>query len=204
MIKRIFDLLFASLVVIFLFPFFIVIAVLIKLDSPGPIFYKGVRTGRYGKPFKEYKFRTMYADKVLGNRKGFTTGKNDSRITKVGRFLRKFKIDEFPQVINIFKNEMSVVGPRPEVQEYTDLYEGDEKLILTVKPGITDYSSIYFFDLAEICGKEDDAMTDTHYEEKVKPIKNKLRVKYVKESSFLVDLKIIFFTVARFLNIKPT
>jgi lipopolysaccharide/colanic/teichoic acid biosynthesis glycosyltransferase len=137
-----------------------------------------------------YKFRTMVVNaERLG---GPSTGKNDPRITRLGRYLRKYKLDELPQLLNILRGQMSFVGPRPEVPQYTSLYTGEEKLILTVRPGITDYSSLKYINLAEVLGSE---QVDAFYEEKVRPEKNKLRIKYVKEHSFWVDLKIIALTL---------
>lgn len=197
MLKRTFDLSCSLLGLILLFPLFIVIAVLIKVDSPGPVFYRGVRAGLHGKPFRIYKFRTMVvnAEKIGGE----STGKDDPRITRVGRFLRRYKLDELPQLINVIRGEMSIVGPRPEVLTYTNRYEGDERLILTVRPGITDYSSIQFIQLGEVLGSED---PDRVYEEKVLPVKNALRLKYVKEQSFLGDLVIIAKTLLKLVGVK--
>jgi len=114
------------------------------------------------------------------------------RITRIGRYLRKYKLDELPQLLNVLKGDMSIVGPRPEVLQYTSLYTGEEQLILTVKPGITDYSSLKYIDLAEVLGSE---AVDTFYEERVRPEKNKLRIKYVREHTFWIDLKIILLTL---------
>ncbi|BCV20673.1 sugar transferase [Moorella sp. Hama-1] len=197
MAKRAFDIAFSIIGLIVLFPLMLLITVLIKIDSPGPVFYRGLRTGLHGKPFRMLKFRTMVpnADQLGGP----STGKNDPRITRVGRFLRRYKLDEIPQLFNVLKGEMSIVGPRPEVPQYTKLYTGDELIILSVRPGITDYSSIMFAQLGEVLGDDD---PDRVYEEKVRPIKNALRVKYVKECCFLVDLKILFMTILRLLGVK--
>jgi lipopolysaccharide/colanic/teichoic acid biosynthesis glycosyltransferase len=192
MAKRVFDVLGALFGLIVLSPLLLLIAVGVKLGSRGPVFYRGVRAGRYGRPFKTFKFRTMVPDaERLG---GLSTAKNDPRVTRVGRFLRKYKLDELPQLLNVLKGEMSIVGPRPEMPEYTSLYTGEEKLILTVRPGITDYASIEFSNLGEILGDEE---PDRVYEEQIRPIKNALRVKYVKEQSFWVDIGIIFRTFGR-------
>jgi lipopolysaccharide/colanic/teichoic acid biosynthesis glycosyltransferase len=188
--KRTFDIVVASFCLVLFMPLVILIAILIKLESRGSIFYRGIRTGLHGRPFKMLKLRTMVENaESLG---GPSTGKNDSRVTKVGRFLRHFKLDEIPQLFNVLRGEMSIVGPRPEVPQYTDLYAGEEVLILSMRPGITDYSSIEFSRLDEVLGDEN---PDQVYEEKVRPIKNALRVKYVKEQSFWSDMRIILRTL---------
>jgi lipopolysaccharide/colanic/teichoic acid biosynthesis glycosyltransferase len=192
MLKRVFDIVVSFCGLVLLAPLLIVIAVLIKLDSEGPVFYRGLRTGLHGKPFRIFKFRTMVRNaEQLG---GGSTGKDDPRVTRVGRVLRQYKWDELPQLLDVLRGEMSIVGPRPELPEYTRLYSGEEKLILTVRPGITDYASLEFIRLGEILGNE---APDRYYEEKVRPIKNALRVKYVKERSFFGDLKLIARTLAR-------
>ena len=142
-----------------------------------------------------YKFRTMVenADQIGGG----STGKNDPRITRVGLFLRRYKLDELPQLLNVVKGDMSLVGPRPELPMYTSLYEGDQLLILTVKPGITDYASLEYRQLDEALGDED---PDSVYEERVMPIKNALRVKYAKEHNLWVDAKILMKTIIRVLR----
>jgi lipopolysaccharide/colanic/teichoic acid biosynthesis glycosyltransferase len=171
---------------VLLAPLLGVIALAVKLDSRGPALYRGLRTGRHGKPFRIFKFRTMVPDaERMG---GGSTAKDDPRVTLVGRFLRRYKLDELPQLLNVVKGEMSLVGPRPELPEYTRLYSGEELLILSVRPGMTDYSSLQFIQLGEVLGNED---VDRMYEERVRPIKNALRVKYVKERTFRGDFKII-------------
>lgn len=189
MLKRAFDLTAASFGVLALSPVFVLIAILVKLDSRGPIFYRGRRTGRHGRMFRIYKFRSMRpdAEKVGGP----STGKEDFRVTRLGRFLRRYKMDELPQLFNVIAGDMSVVGPRPEVPEYTELYEGEERLILTVRPGLTDYASLRFFRLDEVLGSND---PDEVYETQVRPVKNALRVKYVREQSFRKDMLIILRT----------
>ena len=136
MLKRLFDIIFSFLGLVALLPLFMLIALLVKLDFRGPVFFRGIRVGRFGKPFKMYKFRTMVANAdELG---GSPTADNDPRITRAGRFLRKYKLDELPQLIDVLKGEMSLVGPRPEVEEYVKLYSEEEKAILSVCPGMTD------------------------------------------------------------------
>ncbi|EPZ59954.1 bacterial sugar transferase family protein [[Clostridium] sordellii ATCC 9714] len=149
-IKRIFDIAVSSIGLIVLLPILIVIAILIKLDSKGPVFFKQKRVGKNKKIFEIYKFRTMVTDaEKLG--KQITVGA-DNRITKVGRFIRKYKLDEFPQLINVLKGEMSLVGPRPEVPKYVELYDIYQEQILLVQPGITDYASIKFKNESELLG----------------------------------------------------
>jgi lipopolysaccharide/colanic/teichoic acid biosynthesis glycosyltransferase len=169
----------------------LVIAYLIKREDGGPVFYRGVRVGRYGKPFRIYKFRTMVvnAEKVGGP----STADDDPRITRIGKVLRKYKLDELPQLINVLKGEMSIVGPRPEVQFYVDMFTEEEKAILSVRPGITDWASLWNPDEGAIlAGSPDPEKT---YMEKTRPTKIKLQLKYVKERSFWVDLKIIALTI---------
>ncbi|MDO8833954.1 MAG: sugar transferase [Vicinamibacterales bacterium] len=186
MAKRLCDLLAALAGLIVLAPLLGLIAVLVKMGSDGPVLYRGVRSGRYGRPFEILKFRTMVQGaESLG---GGSTGKNDPRVTRLGRFLRRYKLDELPQLINVVRGEMSLVGPRPELPKYTRDYTGDEELILTVRPGITDYASMEFLRLDEVLGHE---APDLVYEMRVRPVKNALRVRYVKEQSFAGDLKII-------------
>jgi lipopolysaccharide/colanic/teichoic acid biosynthesis glycosyltransferase len=192
--KRCFDLLAAGLGLVVLAPFFLVIAILIKLTSPGPVFYRGVRIGLHGKPFRIFKFRTMRPDAELVG--STSTGHNDPRITPIGRWLRPAKLDELPQLINVLKGEMSVVGPRPEVEEHTAEYSEEERVILSVLPGITDYASIQFYNLNELVGSEDPRRT---FVEKYRAEKNRLRVYYVQNRSFKTDMTLIYKTLARIL-----
>jgi lipopolysaccharide/colanic/teichoic acid biosynthesis glycosyltransferase len=195
--KRLFDVVSSAAALILLSPALCVIAAGVKLTSPGPVFYRGHRTGRYGVPFRILKFRTMVADAAqIG---GPSTGLHDPRVTSFGSFLRRFKFDELPNLVCVLRGQMSIVGPRPEVPQYTSLYEGDEKLILTVRPGITDLSSVRFIDLASHIGAEN---VDATFETRVLPIKNRLRVQYVRERSFWLDMKIIGSTFARLLGIS--
>ena len=192
--KRCFDLIAASFGLIMLSPLFMVIAVLIKLSSPGPVFYRGVRIGLNGIPFRIFKFRTMRPDAELVG--STSTGHNDPRITPIGRWLRPAKLDELPQLINVIKGEMSIVGPRPEVEEHTAEYSEEEKIILSVLPGITDYASIRFYDLNELVGSEDPRRT---FVEKYRPEKNRLRVFYAQNRSFSTDMVLIYKTFVRML-----
>jgi lipopolysaccharide/colanic/teichoic acid biosynthesis glycosyltransferase len=173
------------------------IGLMIKADSKGSVFYRGTRIGRNGKPFRIFKFRTMVVD--AEKKGGQSTAMNDPRLTKVGKVLRKYKLDELPQLINVFAGEMSLVGPRPQVEKYTSLYNAEEKEILSVRPGLTDYASIRFVHLDKLLGDEE---VDRRYREEIEPEKNKLRLKYVRERCFLVDLKILIFTVFRLLRIR--
>jgi lipopolysaccharide/colanic/teichoic acid biosynthesis glycosyltransferase len=188
--KRAFDLLVCGLALPFLLPLLAVLAVIIKLDSPGPVLYRPLRAGRHGKPFRIFKLRTMVVD--AERRGGGTTALDDERILRSGVWLRRYKLDELPQVLNVLRGEMSLVGPRPELLQYAEQYQGEELLILTVRPGITDYSSIEYRDLDRHVGAHD---ADRVYEERVLPNKNRLRVKYVKERSFWGDIGIIVKTL---------
>jgi len=190
-LKRIIGLILATILIIPLLPVYLIIAVLIVCDSGFPVFYKAERGGYLGKPFKIYKFRTMVknADKIGGG----TTALNDKRITRVGRVLRKTKLDEIPQLINIIKGDMSFIGPRPELLKYTSLYKGEEQKILMVRPGITDFSSIEFISLDEIVGADN---PDEMYEKYVLPRKNQLRIKYADSVSFRTDIYLFFKTIS--------
>jgi lipopolysaccharide/colanic/teichoic acid biosynthesis glycosyltransferase len=188
-VKRYFDLFVSALGLTLLSPLLLLIALVIKLDSDGPVFYRGIRTGRYGKPFRIWKFRSMLAgSEGLGG----TTGKDDPRVTRIGKFLREYKLDELPQLINILTGDMSLIGPRPELDEHTSVYEGDEKLILSVRPGITDYASVQFRNLNELVGSEEPHRV---FIDKFRPEKNRLRLAYVKQRSLKEDMKILFQTL---------
>lgn len=195
-IKRLFDIFGALLGIILLFPLLIVIGLIVKITSPGPVLYCGVRTGWYGQPFQIFKFRSMRVGAESG---AGTTSKNDPRITPVGSFIRHYKLDEIPQLFNVLFGDMSFVGPRPELLRYTSQYVGDEQLILCVRPGITDLSSLQFSNLNELIDDED---PDRFFEEKVLPEKNRLRIKYVKERSFLLDFFLIVKTLLKVAGIR--
>ena len=188
-VKRFLDLLMALILLLMLLPFLILISLIIKFDSKGPIFYTPLRTGLFNKKFKIFKFRTMYVGADTG---ADTTSKFDKRITNVGFYLRKFKFDEIPQLINIIKGEMSFIGPRPELPRYTDQYSEEERIILSVIPGITDYSSIFYSKFNE---EVDDNDPDLYFEKNILFYKNKLRLKYVFERNLFVDLSIFFKTI---------
>ena len=198
MLKRTFDFLSSLIGLIVISPILVTISILIKKEDRGPVFYRGARVGRFGKLFRIFKFRTMVvnAEKMGGP----STADDDLRITKMGRFIRKFKLDELPQLINVLKGEMSIVGPRPEVQMYVDMFSEEEKTILTVRPGITDWASIWNPDEGAIlAGSPDPEKT---YMEKIRPEKIRLQLKYVREQSLLVDMKIILKTLETVLRRK--
>ena len=191
MLKRSFDILLSLFGLILLSPVLIVVSLLIRREEGGPVFYRGVRVGRHGEPFKIFKFRTMVINAEESG--GPSTANNDPRITRVGRIIRKHKLDELPQLINVFKGEMSFVGPRPEVQHYIDMFTEEQKAILSVRPGITDWASLWNPDEGKIlAGSPDPEKT---YMEKIRPTKLGLQLKYVREHSFLIDLRIIVKTV---------
>lgn len=197
MLKRLVDLIGSSLALLVVWPFLLLMALLIKVQSPGPVFYRGTRAGLDGRPFRIFKFRTMVVDaEDIG---GPSTALNDPRLTKLGKFLRKYKLDELPQLINIARGEMSFVGPRPQVEKYTRLYSDEEKIILSVKPGLTDYASIRFVNLDKILG---DCRVDEKYVREIEPEKNRLRIKYAKEHTLWIDCKILFYTFIRLLRIN--
>jgi len=192
MAKRLFDIFFSLLGLILLSPFFLIVSILIKKDSRGPVFYKGKRVGEDGKMFRIFKFRTMVHNaEEIG---GVTTSAKDERLTKTGKFLRKRNLDEFPQLINVLKGEMSFVGPRPAVTEDMKDYSEEQKdLILSVKPGITDLSSLKFVHEEELIKEAENPRQ--FYKEKIEPEKIELGMKYVRERSFWLDLKIIIKTI---------
>jgi len=193
--KRALDVSCSLVVLLAIWPLLLFIAMAVKVSSPGPVFYRGVRSGLCGLPFRILKFRTMVENgESLG---GPTTGTRDPRVTRLGALLRRTKLDELPQFWNVFVGAMSLVGPRPEVETYTNRYRGEEECILCMRPGITDYSSIEFADLDDRVGTAD---PDKYFQEKVLPRKNALRIKYVKEWSLGGDFKILWRTVCTVLN----
>lgn len=191
MIKRIFDILGAVAGLAVISPVIGWIAWRIKVEDGGPIFYRGLRIGLSGNPFSIYKFRTMVldADKIGPS----STSEDDPRITKTGRFLRAYKLDELPQLINVLLGDMSFVGPRPQVKWAVDLYDDKEKIILSVRPGITDYASLHFSNEGAIL--KGSTNPDKDYMEKIHPLKTKLAMKYVKKNSLFIDMKIIIKTL---------
>ena len=195
MLKRIFDIISSLFGLILLSPFMIIIAILIKLDSKGPIFFKQVRVTKNGREFKIFKYRTM---KIGSDKFSQITVGKDSRITKVGDFLRKYKLDEIPQLINVLIGDMSLVGPRPEVPKYVALYTEEQREILKVRAGITDYASIEFSNENDILANETDP--EKAYIEKIMPRKIELNKKYLSEISVMTDIKIILLTIKKILK----
>jgi lipopolysaccharide/colanic/teichoic acid biosynthesis glycosyltransferase len=191
MLKGSFDLAVSLMGIIAISPLLILISLWIKLDSPGPVFYRGVRVGLHGRPFRIYKFRSMVinADRIGGP----STAGDDPRITRAGKLIRKYKLDELPQLINVLKGEMSLVGPRPEVQVYVDMYTEEEKAILGIRPGITDWASLWNPDEgAVLAGSHDPEKT---YMEVIRPGKIRLQLLYARKQSFWVDIKILMATL---------
>lgn len=188
-VKRAIDLVLALILSVVVTPVILIAGIMIVIDDGFPVFYTPLRGGYRGKPFHIIKLRTMRRD---ADKYGGTTALNDPRITRVGAFLRKTKLDELGQIYNVLAGRMSFIGPRPELLRYTDRYEGDEKLILEVRPGITDFSSIEFINLDEIVGSGN---ADEVYETKVLARKNLLRIKYAREVSFATDVYLFFKTV---------
>ena len=192
-IKRIFDVMCASLGLIILSPMLIIVTILIKKGSDGPVFFKQIRVGENEKEFLILKFRTMVVDaEKLG--KQITIG-NDSRITKIGALLRKYKLDELPQLINVFKGEMSLVGPRPEVPRYVKLYTEEQRKVLKIKPGITDLASLRYKDENDLLGDKQDP--EAFYINTVMPDKLSLNLEYMKKNNVIFDIYIIIKTIVK-------
>ena len=190
---RFFDFILSLVGLVVLAPIFIVLAIWIKIDSKGPVFYKQVRVGQNGIDFGLFKFRSMVVD---ADKKGLiTVGGRDPRITRSGYFIRKYKLDELPQLINVLVGDMSLVGPRPEVRKYVDLYTDEQQKVLSVKPGITDYASIEYVDENEILGKSSDP--EKVYIEEIMPEKIKYNMKYINNKSLFEYFKIILLTVLK-------
>ena len=194
--KRLFDILFSLLVLILGLPFGLLIVICIAVDSRGSVIYKQKRVGRNNVDFLLYKFRTMCADADKGSQ--ITVSDHDARITKTGAFLRKFKIDEFPQFLNILKGEMSIVGPRPEVRKYVELYTPEQMRVLSVRPGLTDYASIRYVNENALLAASDNP--EETYIHEIMPDKLNLNLKYVDEQSLWVDMKIMWQTVMAILR----
>jgi lipopolysaccharide/colanic/teichoic acid biosynthesis glycosyltransferase len=196
--KRLFDILFSCIVLLLFLPFGIIISLVIFLSSKGGVFYIQERVGKDGKPFGLIKFRTMRKDSDKSSR--LTIGMRDPRITSIGYILRKTKLDEFPQFINVLIGQMSVVGPRPEVKEYTDLYTTEQRKVLAVKPGITDYASLQYYDENRLLGESENPK-ETYINE-VMPAKIKLNRKYLDNPNIGHDLKIVWLTFMKVLGRK--
>tara|TARA_R110000744_G_scaffold376553_2_gene490873 strand:- start:1736 stop:2326 length:591 start_codon:yes stop_codon:yes gene_type:complete len=190
MLKRSFDVICSGFGLLFISPILIFVSGAIALTSKGGIFYKQKRVGLHGEKFNILKFRTMY---IGADKKGLlTVGDRDPRVTPIGYYLRKYKLDELPQLFNVLIGDMSLVGPRPEVSKYVDLYSPEDRIVLTLKPGITDYASIYYRNENEILKSSSDP--EKKYIEEVMPRKLELNKKYFAEKGVLTDLKIIFLT----------
>ncbi|MDK7253554.1 sugar transferase [Haemophilus sp. UMB1048] len=190
---RFFDFILSLVGLVVLAPIFIVLAIWIKIDSKGPVFYKQVRVGQNGIDFGLFKFRSMVVD---ADKKGLiTVGGRDPRITRSGYFIRKYKLDELPQLINVLVGDMSLVGPRPEVRKYVELYTDEQQKVLSVKPGITDYASIEYMDENEILGKSNDP--EKTYIEEIMPEKIKYNMKYIQNKNVSEYFKIIFLTLLK-------
>ena len=188
--KRLFDIVASACGLILLSPLFFIVSVWIKLDSIGPVFYRQVRVGRYNKDFKIFKFRTMRVGADKGSL--VTIGGRDPRVTRIGYYLRKFKIDELPQLINVFIGDMSLVGPRPEVRHYVDYWTPEQLHVLDVRPGITDPASIKFRNENELMESAEDP--ESFYINVIMQEKLKLYLEYVQNASFWYDVKLIFKT----------
>jgi lipopolysaccharide/colanic/teichoic acid biosynthesis glycosyltransferase len=188
---RLFDILFSTLGLIILSPLFVILYILIRTESKGGAFYVQERIGKDGRSFGLYKFRTM---RVGSDTEGLLTiGEHDNRITRIGYYLRKTKIDELPQLLNVVKGDMSLVGPRPEVKKYVDLYTDEQRRVLNVRPGVTDYASIEYVNENELLCKAEDP--DRVYIEEVMPDKIKLNMKYLEHYTVHEYIKIIFLTI---------
>jgi lipopolysaccharide/colanic/teichoic acid biosynthesis glycosyltransferase len=194
--KRLFDIFFSIVGLTILLPLFLVIALVIAIESKGGVFYFQHRVGKNNIDFKLYKFRTMF---VNSDKSGLiTVGMRDSRITKVGYILRKYKFDELPQLLNVLQGTMSFVGPRPEVRKYVELYNDDQLNVLKVKPGITDYASIEYSNENELLGNASDP--DQLYVEVIMPAKLSLNLKYIQEISIATDVKLILQTIKKIIS----
>lgn len=193
---RLFDIIFSSLGLILLFPLFVIIYILIVIESKGSGFYLQSRVGKDGVDFKLYKFRSM---RVGSDKKGLITiGERDPRMTRIGFFIRRFKLDELPQLINVFKGEMSLVGPRPEVRKYVNLYNQEQIKVLSVRPGVTDYASIEYANENEILGNAIDP--ERVYIEEIMPRKIELNMKYITDQNIKEYFKIIFDTFLKIIH----
>ena len=196
MVKRLFDLMITIPMLLLVSPFFLIIALLIKLGSKGPVFYMQTRVGINSRDFKIFKFRTM---QMNADKAGLlTVGGRDPRVTPIGYFLRKYKLDELPQLLNVLFGSMSLVGPRPEVRKYVDLYNVEQQKVLSVKPGITDYASIEYSEENELLAKSNDP--ERTYIDEIMPAKLLLNQKYIAEKSLTTDIKIIWLTFKKIIS----
>jgi lipopolysaccharide/colanic/teichoic acid biosynthesis glycosyltransferase len=193
MTKRIFDILFSGFFLIILFPFGCVMAVWIALDSPGGVFFYQRRVGKDEKTFLLWKFRTMRPNSEGAGQ--LTVGASDARITRAGAWLRKFKLDELPQLINVFKGDMSMVGPRPEVPKYVAMYNAEQRRVLSIRPGITDWASLKYFEENELLAQSTNP--EETYIQEIMPHKLALNLAYLEQQGFKFDLQIIWATLVR-------
>lgn len=193
MVKRLFDFTSALMAFIVLSPFLIIIAAIVAFSTQGPVFYRQKRVGRHNRDFFIFKFRTMYVGSDRGSL--ITIGGRDSRITPAGYFLRKYKLDELPQLINVLMGEMSIVGPRPEVRKYVDLYSPEQMKVLDVLPGLTDDASLAFSNESELLALAEDP--EKEYREKIMPAKLALNLQYIQRRNFFYDLRLILRTLAK-------
>lgn len=194
-IKRLFDIISSIIVLVLIFPFLLLVTIWILLDSAGGIFYKQTRVGKNGKEFKLLKLRSMRTNSDKSSQ--ITVG-DDNRVTRSGKFIRKFKIDEFPQLLNVIAGQMSIVGPRPEVPKYVALYSDEQRKVLDVLPGLTDFATLQFIDEQKILGKADDP--EKAYIQEVMPAKLELNLKYIKKANFFLDISLIFKTIFKILK----
>jgi len=194
--KRCLDVVLSLVAILLLSPVLLAIAALVRLTSPGPALCRGLRAGRNGRDFHILKFRTMVVD--AEKKGGASTAVDDPRLTRFGKLLRKYKLDELPQFFNVLGGSMSLVGPRPQVLSYTSKYQGEERLILNMRPGITDLASLYFSNMDKVLGTGD---VDAKYAKEIEPVKNVLRLRYVKEASLLLDLRILVETAFKLVGV---
>ncbi len=194
--KRLFDITSSLIVITIGFPFFIIISILIALDSKGGIFFIQQRVGKDNKDFELFKFRTMRSNSEKAGQ--ITVGGKDPRITKIGYLLRKFKLDEFPQLLNVIKGDMSIIGPRPEVRRYVDMYSKEQLKVLSVRPGLSDFASIEYINENELLGKSDNP--EKTYIGEIMPAKLQLNLKYIEQKSFGTDIKLIFKTIRKIIK----
>ncbi|MCX7862807.1 MAG: sugar transferase [Bacteroidales bacterium] len=198
MLKRLFDIVFSLVFLILLLPLFLFISILIIMESKGSAIFRQIRVGKNGKHFTLYKFRSMY--QFNNHHAPLLTTANDNRITRIGKFLRKTKLDELPQLINILKGDMSFVGPRPEVPKYVALYNDEQRQILTVRPGLTDYASLHYINESEELAKHSNP--EEYYIHHVLPKKIALSLQYIRNQSFFTDICIIVQTLLKILYLK--
>lgn len=193
---RIFDIVISFFGLVVLSPVLIIVALIIVIDDPGPVFYRQLRVGRYGRDFRIFKFRSM---RVNADKAGLiTVGDRDPRVTRAGYYIRKYKIDELPQLLNVLIGDMSLVGPRPEVRRYVDLYTDEQRRVLSVRPGITDYASIEYVDENRLLAASDNP--DKTYIDEIMPAKIALNMRYINHPTLGEYLRILFLTIKAILR----